>query len=62
MVTVVVINEPKGENYGGGSAAAPVYSRITEGALRLLNIPPTELPSPALETAGAAATAGGREA
>ena len=28
---------------GGGSAAAPVFSKVTEGALRLLNVPPTEL-------------------
>jgi cell division protein FtsI (penicillin-binding protein 3) len=39
---VVVINEPKGEAYGGGAAAAPVFSRVTAGALRLLNVPPTE--------------------
>jgi cell division protein FtsI (penicillin-binding protein 3) len=42
IVTVVVINEPKGEAYGGGAAAAPVFSRVTAGALRLLNVPPTE--------------------
>ena len=42
IVTVVVINEPKGEAYGGGSAAAPVFSQVTKGALRILNVPPTE--------------------
>ncbi|MEH6590084.1 MAG: penicillin-binding transpeptidase domain-containing protein [Halioglobus sp.] len=42
IVTVVVLNEPKGDSYGGGSAAAPVFSRVTEGALRLLNIPPSK--------------------
>jgi cell division protein FtsI (penicillin-binding protein 3) len=42
IVTVVVINEPKGEAYGGGAAAAPVFSRVTAGALRLLNVPPSE--------------------
>jgi cell division protein FtsI (penicillin-binding protein 3) len=42
IVTVVVINEPKGEAHGGGSVAAPVFSRVVEGALRLLNVPPTE--------------------
>ena len=42
IVTVVVLNGPKGEDHGGGSAAAPVFSRVTEGALRLLNIPPSE--------------------
>ena len=42
IVTVVVLNEPKGDDHGGGSAAAPVFSRVTRGALRLLNIPPSE--------------------
>ncbi|MBE9539816.1 MAG: penicillin-binding protein 2 [Proteobacteria bacterium] len=42
IVTVVVINDPKGEAHGGGSVAAPVFSRVVEGALRLLNVPPTE--------------------
>jgi cell division protein FtsI (penicillin-binding protein 3) len=56
IVTVVVINEPQGDSYGGGSAAAPVYSAITEGALRLLNIPPTEIPE---ESVAAASESGG---
>ena len=42
IVTVVVINEPKGDAYGGGSAAAPVFSQVTKGALRILRVPPTE--------------------
>ena len=42
IVTVVVINEPKGDAYGGGSAAAPVFSQVTKGALRILGVPPTE--------------------
>jgi len=43
IVTVVVINEPQGDNYGGGSAAAPVFSAVTEGALRILDITPTRV-------------------
>jgi cell division protein FtsI (penicillin-binding protein 3) len=43
IVTVVVINEPQGKNYGGGSAAAPIFSTVTEGALRILNVPPSQL-------------------
>ncbi len=43
FVTVVVIDEPRGNSYGGGSAAAPVYSRITEGVLRLKNALPEAL-------------------
>lgn len=41
-VTVVVIDEPSGDLYGGGSAAAPVYSRITREVLRLQHAMPTE--------------------
>ncbi len=40
LVTVVVINEPGGEQYYGGQVAAPVFSRVMAGALRLLNIAP----------------------
>lgn len=43
IVTVVVINGPQGKEYGGGSVAAPVFSAVTQGALRLLNIVPTEI-------------------
>jgi cell division protein FtsI (penicillin-binding protein 3) len=56
IVTVVVINEPQGESYGGGSAAAPVFSAVTEGALRLLNIAPTQISD--AEQAGKAAREG----
>lgn len=55
IVTVVVINNPKGDAYGGGAVAAPVFSAVTQGALRLLNVPPTEIES----VAAAAATAAG---
>jgi cell division protein FtsI (penicillin-binding protein 3) len=41
-VTVVLINEPQQDRYHGGEVAAPVFSRITAGALRLLNIAPDE--------------------
>jgi cell division protein FtsI (penicillin-binding protein 3) len=40
IVTVVVLNGPKGEEYGGGAVAAPVFARVAAGALRLLNVPP----------------------
>lgn len=42
FVTVVVIDRPQGEAYGGGAAAAPVFSRVAEGALRLLNVAPVQ--------------------
>ena len=40
IVVVVVINEPKGEEHYGGQVAAPVFSEIATGAMRILNIPP----------------------
>ncbi len=43
IVTVVVIDEPRGDAYGGGSAAAPVFASVAEGALRILNVTPTRL-------------------
>lgn len=55
VVTVVVINGPQGEAYGGGAAAAPVFSTVTRGALRLLNVPPTEMEA----VAAAPAASGG---
>jgi cell division protein FtsI (penicillin-binding protein 3) len=43
IVVVVVVNEPKGEEHYGGQVAAPVFSRIVSGAMRLLNVPPDQL-------------------
>lgn len=42
FVTAVVVDQPKGDNYGGGAAAAPIYSAITDGVLRLHNALPAE--------------------
>ncbi|MCU0753828.1 MAG: penicillin-binding protein 2 [Xanthomonadales bacterium] len=43
LVGVVVINDPKGRDYYGGAVAAPVFAKVMEGALRLLNVPPDNL-------------------
>ncbi len=40
LVTVVVINEPSNGDYYGSVVAAPVFSRVMSGALRLLDVPP----------------------
>ena len=40
IAVVVVIDDPGGDLYHGGEVAAPVFSRIMKGALRLLNVPP----------------------
>lgn len=48
---VVVVDEPKGEEYYGSQVAAPVFSKIAAGALRLFNIPPDELDDNSLRVA-----------
>ncbi|MEO0442870.1 MAG: penicillin-binding transpeptidase domain-containing protein [Pseudomonadota bacterium] len=40
VVAVVIINEPSRGQYFGGEVAAPVFSKLVERSLRLLNIPP----------------------
>ncbi len=44
LVAVVVINEPANGEHYGGKVAAPVFSRVMAGALRLLNIAPDAAP------------------
>jgi cell division protein FtsI (penicillin-binding protein 3) len=44
IVVVVVINEPKGEEHYGGQVAAPVFSKIAAGAMRILNVAPDNIP------------------
>ena len=43
LVMAVMINEPGEDRYYGGQVAAPVFSRVMAGALRLLNIPPDKI-------------------
>jgi hypothetical protein len=45
LVMAVLIDEPRGEQYYGGLVAAPVFSKVMGGALRILNIPPDDQPS-----------------
>lgn len=40
LVGVVVVNDPRGGSYYGGLVAAPVFGRVMEGALRLLDVAP----------------------
>lgn len=44
LVAVVVIDEPSTGGYYGGAVAAPVFARVMAGALRLMEIPPDDLP------------------
>ncbi|GGO82539.1 penicillin-binding protein 3 [Marinobacterium nitratireducens] len=46
LVIVVMVDNPKGQEYYGGEVAAPVFSRIGAGALRLLNVAPDSWPEP----------------
>lgn len=45
LVVAVQIDEPKIDD-SGGRAAAPVFSKVMAEALRLLDIPPDDLPDP----------------
>ncbi|WP_434773525.1 peptidoglycan D,D-transpeptidase FtsI family protein [Pseudomonas entomophila] len=43
---VVVIDEPSKGGYFGGLVSAPVFSKVMSGTLRLMNVPPDNLPAP----------------
>ena len=40
LVVAVMVDEPRGRTFYGGTVAAPVFARITEGALRTLGVAP----------------------
>ena len=42
---VVVIDEPGAGGYFGGLVSAPVFSKVMSGTLRLMNVPPDNLPA-----------------
>ena len=42
LSVVVVVDEPGGDQYYGGAVAAPVFSDIVEGSLRVLGIAPDD--------------------
>ena len=44
LVLSILIDEPAGKTYYGGDVAAPVFAQIMDDALRLLNVPPDNLP------------------
>lgn len=51
LVVVVVIDEPKQGEYYGGKVAAPVFSKIMEGALSILNVAPDAVPTASVQWA-----------
>ncbi|MCF6225370.1 MAG: penicillin-binding protein 2 [Xanthomonadales bacterium] len=42
LVLVVVIDDPQGNGYYGGTVAGPLFSRVMSGSLRLLDIAPDD--------------------
>ena len=44
LVLVVMVNQPSSGAYFGGEVAAPIFSKIMGGALRILNISPDKVP------------------
>ncbi|MEW6354515.1 MAG: penicillin-binding transpeptidase domain-containing protein [Pseudomonadota bacterium] len=59
LVMVVLIDEPGGKDYYGGLVAAPVFSKVMAGALRLLGVAPDAAPQ-AVTLAAARTTGGAR--
>ena len=56
LSVVVVVDEPGGDAYYGGAVAAPVFSEIVDGALRILGIAPDDpetIRSPVISIAAA---------
>jgi len=45
LAMVVVINDPRNEEYYGGLVAAPVFASVMAGALRLMGIAPDDVPA-----------------
>ena len=43
LAAVVVIDEPEAGKHHGGEVAAPVFSAVLGGALRLMGVPPDTL-------------------
>lgn len=40
LIVAVMIDEPRGKGYYGGTVAGPVFASVTSGALQLLGVPP----------------------
>jgi cell division protein FtsI (penicillin-binding protein 3) len=51
IAAVVVLDEPQRGEYYGGDVAAPVFASVVGGALRLMDIPPDDLPEQTLRVA-----------
>jgi cell division protein FtsI (penicillin-binding protein 3) len=52
FVMVVMVDEPSAGQYYGGQVSAPVFSRVMAGALRLMAVPPDDVPLLQTRTTG----------
>jgi len=52
LVMVVMVDEPRNGEYFGGLVAAPVFSQVMSGAMRLLDIAPDRISNDQLMNAG----------
>jgi len=43
LVVAVIIHDPQGKYYHASIVAAPIFEKIMEGALRILNVPPDDV-------------------
>ena len=46
-----MIDDPRNKTYYGGEVAAPVFSKVMSGALRLLNVAPDQPAEPLKQAA-----------
>ena len=52
FVTVVTVDNPRGEDYYGGVVAAPVFAELMQDLMRLYNIPPDSVRDTQITTIG----------
>ena len=45
IIIAVVVHDPRGKVYYGADVSAPIFKNIMEGALRIMNIPPDDMPA-----------------
>lgn len=43
LVVAVILHDPQGKNYHGGQVSGPIFAKIMEGTLRVLDIPPDSI-------------------
>ncbi len=54
LVVIAVVNDPTEGKFYGGDVAAPLFSAVMGGALRLMNIPPDDYEGSLVQAEGAA--------